>query len=263
VSTGSNSRNGLPASPPVPTAEDLASAFRVTPRAAIEWFESLGIRVAWNWQADLQAGEDLAFYVSKVMEQDVVLAIKQEIARALKLGVGKTQFRKFLLGRLAQLGWIGAREVVSPSGETETVDISTPARMDVIFRTNAQTAYNAGRYQAQLQSAAAAPYWQYVAVLDARTRSTHAAMNGKVFLARDSIWTSIYPPCGFNCRCRVRAMTETSFKASGLPLLDGHTFSLPPNFPDPGFGASSANPLSLIAALSGRENAARAAAGAL
>jgi SPP1 gp7 family putative phage head morphogenesis protein len=263
MSASSNSRNGLPSSPPVPTAEDLASAFRVTPRAAIEWFESLGIRVAWNWQADAQAADDLAFYVSKVMQQDVLVAIKEEIARALKLGIGKTQFRRFLLGRLAQLGWIGAREVVSPSGETETVDISTPARMDVIFRTNAQGAYNAGRYQAQMQYADAAPYWQYVAVLDARTRSAHAAMNGKVFLARDAIWASIYPPCGFNCRCRVRAMTEASFKASGLALLDGSTFTLPAGFPDEGFGSSSANPISLIGALSARENAARAAAGAL
>jgi SPP1 gp7 family putative phage head morphogenesis protein len=229
--------NALPKPPPVPSGDAISRLFLVDPAAAIEFFRSLGVRVVWNWRADETAARDLAFYISKVMEADVLAAIKEEIARALKLGIPTKSFRKFMLGRLAQLGWIGARQVVGPDGETDVVDISTPARIDLIFRTNAQTAYNAGRYAMQSRAAQTAPVWQYVAVMDSRTRTTHAAMNGKAFLATDAIWSTIYPPCGFNCRCRVRALTLQA--ADGLEILDGASFELPAGFPDTGFGGAA------------------------
>jgi uncharacterized protein with gpF-like domain len=136
----------------VPSGDQLANVFGMKPSAAIRFFESLGLKVSWNWQRDAAEARDVGFYVAKVMERDILSAIKQEVARALELGISRGQFRAFLRGRLAQLGWIGAREVVTPDGQTETVDISTPARMDVIFRTNTQTAYNAGRYEEQLNA---------------------------------------------------------------------------------------------------------------
>jgi len=242
--------NALPTPPPVPSADAIAHLFDVSPAAAIEFFRSLGVRIAWDWRADESAAQDLAFYVSKVMNADVLVAIKEEITRGLALGIPTKSMRKFLLGRLAQLGWIGERDVVGPNGEIARVDISTPARIDLIVRTNAQTAYNVGRYAMQARAAATAPIWQYVAVLDERTRPAHAAMNGKAFRATDQIWNEIYPPCGFNCRCRVRALTEKG--AAGLEILDGATFELPEGFPDPGFGGAAANAMTQLGALISR-----------
>jgi SPP1 gp7 family putative phage head morphogenesis protein len=44
---------------------------------------------------------------------------------------------------------------------------------------------------------------QYRAVLDDRTRSEHAALNGLTARADDPVWSTIYPPNGWNCRCEV------------------------------------------------------------
>ena len=55
----------------------------------------------------------------------------------------------------------------------------------------------------------------YVAVLDERTRASHAALNGQVFRFDDPIWQSHYPPNGWNCRCRVRALSERRLASLG------------------------------------------------
>lgn len=76
---------------------------------------------------------------------------------------------------------------------------------------------NDGRLQAQ-QAADAFPYLMYVAVMDGRTRPSHAALNGKIWRKDDPVWSVIYPPNGFNCRCRTRALTPGQMKREGLSL---------------------------------------------
>jgi hypothetical protein len=74
----------------------------------------------------------------------------------------------------------------------------------------------AGRYKRLLDNADAAPYWQYIAVMDGRTRHTHAELNGKIWRFDDPIWKVIWPPNGFNCRCRVTALSEAQLKERGI-----------------------------------------------
>lgn len=52
----------------------------------------------------------------------------------------------------------------------EHAPLGSPWRVATICRTNVQTAYNAGRYAQQSAMHSARPYWQYLAVLDERTR---------------------------------------------------------------------------------------------
>ena len=71
-----------------------------------------------------------------------------------------------------------------------------------------QSAYMAGRWKAQMENADDRPYLMYVAVLDSRTRPAHKALHGKIFHMDDPFWDSFYPPNGWKCRCRTRALTE-------------------------------------------------------
>lgn len=76
----------------------------------------------------------------------------------------------------------------------------------------------AGRYkqQAELAASGSRPYWQYLAIRDNRTRPSHSALHGRVWRADDPIWNSLYPPNGWNCRCRVRALSDRRLEQEGL-----------------------------------------------
>ncbi len=76
----------------------------------------------------------------------------------------------------------------------------------------------AGRFQSQLENIDDRPYWQYVAILDGRTRPSHRAMNGKVFRYDDPFWGSFYPPNGWGCRCRVVALSQDNLAKGGIKV---------------------------------------------
>ena len=116
---------------------------------------------------------------------------------------------------LRRAGWWGRQVVVSPDGGAEVVQLGSPHHLRTIYRTNMRTVRSGGRYRRQAESADDRPYWMYDAVMDATTRPSHAAFDGKVFAWDDPIWDTDYPPNGYNCRCRVRALTARQVEARG------------------------------------------------
>ncbi|RUA57242.1 phage minor head protein [Pseudomonas aeruginosa] len=96
--------------------------------------------------------------------------------------------------------------------------LGSPRRLDTIYQTNMQSAYMAGRYAAAYEARETHPYWMYVAVMDGVTRPSHAALHGKVFRWDDPIWQHITPPNGYNCRCRIVALTEAAVRRRGLTV---------------------------------------------
>lgn len=71
-------------------------------------------------------------------------------------------------------------------------------RLDNVFRTNIQTAYNQGRMNQQLQDTRRV-YWMYSAINDSRTRPAHRAWNGTILHRDHPWWRTHVPPCGFRC----------------------------------------------------------------
>jgi len=43
-------------------------------------------------------------------------------------------------------------------------------------------------------------------------------MNGKVYRYDDGAWGAVYPPNGYNCRCRVRAFSDSDIKRRGIDV---------------------------------------------
>lgn len=111
--------------------------------------------------------------------------------------------------RLYKAGWWGTDP---KTGKLR----GTPYRIRTIIDTNLSTAFAAGRYKSQRDNVDDRPFWQYVAVMDSRTRAMHRAMHGKIYKFDDPIWKTHYPPNGFNCRCRVRALSAEDLERRGL-----------------------------------------------
>lgn len=59
------------------------------------------------------------------------------------------------------------------------------------------------------------PYLHYVAIMDNRVRDSHKAFHGLILPKDDPFWDDNYPPNGFNCRCKVQALSLDEARALG------------------------------------------------
>lgn len=202
----------------MPQPVDLGYAATLEPALAVDYFRAKGYDITWNWQEANAASHAKAFTVAKAARLDILETIRAETDRAISQGITEHEFKQTLTPRLQAQGWWGKQVIVDSDGGAEVVQMGSPSRLSTIYRTNVATAYQAGRYQQQLTSVETHPYWQYIAILDGRTRKSHAAMHGRVFRWDDPIWDKLYPPNDWGCRCRVRALTEAQVKRMGLTV---------------------------------------------
>lgn len=168
---------------------------------AIKFFKGKVILTPDLYQKLIDAVKARAFSVAGIMQADILKDIYNEVLRGLESGIAFGEFKKALMPKVVE-AWGGA----------------APYRLDTIFRTNIQSMYQAGHYKQQMEVVDERPYWQYVAVMDSRTRPAHAAMHGKVFPADSSFWNTNYPPNGFNCRCTVRTLSSRELQREGLAV---------------------------------------------
>jgi SPP1 gp7 family putative phage head morphogenesis protein len=200
---------------------DLSYAIGLPPEKAIEYFESKGYKIGFRWQDVEAQAHAKAFTVAGVMKVDVLQDVRQALSGALKNGTTFEDFKKQISPVLERKGWLGKGMIVDDAtGEIEGKRL-TPRRLDTIFRTNMQSAYMAGRYATQLEQVDTHPYWEYVAVLDSRTRPAHRALSGAVYRYDDPFWQTFYPPNGYRCRCRVRTRTQSYVEKNDVPVRSG------------------------------------------
>lgn len=192
-----------------PDPADLKAMFGLKPAEAIAYLKQKGYRIGWNWQDTLDDAHARAFTVAKVTRIDLLQDIRKSLLAAQEQGETLETWAKKLTPTLQAKGWWGKQVIVDSVGNAQMVQLGSPRRLRTIYQTNLQSAYMAGRYKQMLESVDSHPLWRYVAVLDGRTRPNHRAMNGRVYRYDDPIWSSIYPPNGFGCRCRVSPMTES------------------------------------------------------
>ncbi|PHM49356.1 phage minor head protein [Xenorhabdus miraniensis] len=202
----------------MPQPIDLGYAARLEPKLAVDYFRAKGYEITWNWQEANAATHAQAFTVAKAARLDILHTLHEEVDNAISQGTTQRDFIQTLTPRLQKKGWWGEQTLVDSAGGAEVVQLGSPSRLATIYRTNVATAYQAGRYQQQLASADTHPYWQYIAIMDGRTRKSHAAMHGRVFHYDDPLWNKLYPPNDWGCRCRVRTLTAAQVKRRGLTV---------------------------------------------
>lgn len=162
-----------------------------------------------------------AFGISGIAKGAELTTVFNSLQAAIEKGISYGQFKKECAEIFARRGWTGKREW----------------RVQNIFRTNIQTAYNSGRWQKQKEVSQYFPYLQYNAVNDRRTRPTHAALDGKVFPIDHPFWDSWYPPNGYRCRCSTLSLTEGQVKRMGLTVETANPTDLPIEIASPRTGA--------------------------
>lgn len=193
----------------------LEALFGLPPAEAIAHLKSKGLAITFNWAEMLDEAHARSFTVAKAMRLDVLRVLRKGVLDAIEQGKTLRQFETELTPLLQQQGWWGKQIVVDNEGQAQEVQLGSPRRLKTIYQTNLQSAYMAGRMKAQIE-AAAFPWLMYVAIMDGRTRPSHAALNGRIWRKDDPVWASIYPPNGFNCRCRTRALTDGQMRREGL-----------------------------------------------
>lgn len=195
----------------------IAVRLDLPPAEAAAYFASKVPHTSWDWTDARREQHVHGFTFARATALDVVGAVHAEMRRTFEEGMSFAEFARTLRPRLQDMGWWGRKEVLdAETGELSTVQLGSDRRLRTIFQTNVQTAYMAGRYMRLMDDVENRPYWQYVAVMDGRTRPAHAALHGKVFRWDDPIWKVIFPPNGWGCRCRVRALTQAEVEAMGL-----------------------------------------------
>lgn len=206
---------------------DLKAIFGMEPSNAIAYLKRKGYAITWHWQDMLDQAHDQAFTVAKAMRLDLLSDIRAALETALQQGQTLKQFTTHLKPTLQAQGWWGQQVIVDSQGSAERVQLGSARRLKTIYQTNLQSAYMAGRKASMEATAQTHPYWMYIAILDGKTRPSHRAMHGQVFRHDDPIWSSIFPPNGFNCRCRVIALSEAAVKRRGLTVVSsqGKTFT--------------------------------------
>jgi len=142
-----------------------------------------------------------AFTVAGAVKDTLLADFYEGITAAIAKGETLEQFRKRFDDTVARHGWAynGARGW----------------RSRLIYNTNIQTAYQAGRYKQLQEMTDVAPYWEYSARNDGRTRPQHKQWDGITLPANDPWWDTHYPPNGWNCRCRVWPRTKGDLRRAG------------------------------------------------
>jgi SPP1 gp7 family putative phage head morphogenesis protein len=140
-----------------------------------------------------------AFMVSGLNRLDQVGEVQEALYQALAKGETFAEFKARIPHIVKQQNWSGVR-------------------LDIIYRTNVQAAYMAGRYAQMMKVKATRPYWMYDAVNDHRTRPAHRELDGKIFSADHPFWNEWMPPNGYRCRCGVTTVSSRELKRDGLKV---------------------------------------------
>lgn len=206
------------------TKEEVSALFGMKPEAALRYLENKGLRIRTDPDAMQAQDHAHSFGFANLTRLDIA----QDLVNGLREGMAKGQtpewFVKNLEPVLKKKGWWGTEEKIdTETGEITRRQMGNAARLSTIYRTNTQAAYMSARHEAMLRNAKNRPYWRYVAVMDARTRPSHARLHNRVFHYLDPIWKFIFPPNGFNCRCRAEALSEKDVTERGYVI--SHTDS--------------------------------------
>ena len=195
----------------------VASAWDMPPEEALDFLRRKGLRPTFDYRDMVGDEHARAFTIAKMMDADLLATVQESLTDAVARGVPFEAWADSIVPTLQAKGWWGRQQVVDPvTGQVVVAQLGSPSRLQTIYRTNMQSAYAAGNWDAIEDQADLAPFLLYDAVDDHRTRPEHAAWDGLVLPITDPWWKTHYPPNGWNCRCSVIQLSAEEVADLGL-----------------------------------------------
>ncbi len=184
---------------------------------AVNYFLAKGIMTREQFDRLSAAEKAKAFTAARVYGADELQRVFEAVGAALEKGISYREFAK------------GVQDLLTRPWHRETV-----------FRTNVLSAYGAGHWEQAQDVRALRPYARYSAVMDGRTRPTHAALHGLVYPLDHPFWQRYWPPWDYNCRCAAVTLSQWEVEHQGLEVSRAMGGDLPAparNFQSPAAGS--------------------------
>lgn len=160
-----------------------------------------------SWTDIFDGQHARAFVVAGAMKDDLLADLRKAVTRVVEQGVTLAEFRRDFDALVARSGWVynGGRNW----------------RTRVIYDTNLNSSYMAGRWNQMQQVVRTRPYWRYVhSDFVENPRLDHLAWNGLILRHDDPFWSTHFPPNGWGCKCRIETLSERNLKALGKDVPD-------------------------------------------
>ena len=141
------------------------------------------------------------FYIKKSTSLEVTKALYNNLLST--LNEGKT-FKDWL--KMSE-------DVLNKSGFG-----NNPWYLELVYRNNLMTTYNAGTFYNQELNKKNKPYGMYDAVGDTRTTDLCKSLDGLVYPLDHSFWKNFLPPNHHGCRSRRIALSKENVKEYGLTI---------------------------------------------
>jgi Uncharacterized protein, homolog of phage Mu protein gp30 len=145
---------------------------------------------------------DWAFVVAGANRDAIVSDFRRAIEKVIDEGMTLEDFRKEFDAIVERNGW-------SYKGGRNW-------RSRVIYETNLNSSYQAGRYEQLMAVRDRRPYWQYIHNDSVEhPRPHHVSWNGLILRWDDPWWQTHFPPGGWGCQCRVMALSDADLQRMG------------------------------------------------
>lgn len=179
------------------------------PRAALDFFRSKKLKPSFDYRDVWREEHGYAFTVTKGMQLDILEDIQNSLGDALEQGKTFQQFKKELTPTLQKKGWWGTQKMTDPvTGKNRPVQLGTPRRLKTIYDTNMRTARAVGQWDRIQANKQTHPYLRYQLGPSEKHRLQHQQWAGLILSVDDPFWQSHFPPNGWGCKCRVRAISS-------------------------------------------------------
>lgn len=185
-------------------AEVQARPFGVQFKEAISYLKGKLPEATLKWDDLAGPVHGPVFAVAGATKADLLRDLQGSLVDTLAKGQTITAFRKDFDRAVQAHGW--------------TYRGKRGWRTSVIFDNNMRSAHMAGRWKQLQENKDRRPYLQYRTAGDSRVRPQHRQWNGLIFHIDDPFWQTHYPPCGWGCRCTVRAYSAAEMEDKGLQV---------------------------------------------